>query len=144
MLLQKKAGLRSNSLNDAAGDSFNITERNGLLSNDVKLVYADSENDLWIGYDLKGVSKISTLMFHKYNMTEYLEGLDANAVFSVLKDNGSFFCTTEKGIFKLQNSEFSSIYLPEKFLQRMEKIPSLLPVILKSNACRIGPGITRN
>ncbi len=132
----EKGLLRLNSLNDAAGDFFNITERNGLLSNDVKLVYADSENDLWIGYDLKGVSKISTLMFHKYDNTE---GLDANAVFSVLKHNGSFFCTTEKGIFKLQNSVFSRIENPEKFSKRW--YTCLLPVNEKVILAGSAPGL---
>ena len=132
----EKGLLRLNTLNSTDPNLFRITEKNGLLSNDVKLVYADRENDLWIGYDLKGVSKISTVMFHKYDKAE---GLDANAVFSIQKHNGSFFCTTEKGIFKLKDSEFTRITSPEKFSKRW--FTCLLPVNENEMLAGSAPGL---
>lgn len=115
---------------------FHITEQNGLLSNDVKLIYEDRENDIWIGYDLKGVSKISTLMFHKYAKEE---GLDANAVFAITKNSGTFICTTEKGIFKLVNKRFSRINSSDKLSKNW--FTCLLP--LNENEILVGsaPGL---
>lgn len=105
--------LRVNQTDSAESQNLlHISEKNGLLSNDVKMIFEDMENNLWIGYDLKGVSKISTLMFYKYDNRE---GLDANAVFSISKQNDFFICTTEKGIFKLKDFQFARISSPVKY-----------------------------
>lgn len=111
-----EAGLiRFSSLQPADQHPFRITEKNGILSNDVKLIFSDRENDLWIGYDLKGISKISTLMFNKYDS---MEGLDGNAVFSIIQSGSSILCTTEKGIFSLRENSFNRIDDPGKYAKR--------------------------
>ena len=131
------AGLiRLNSLISSEQKIFSITENNGLLSNDVKLIYSDRENDLWIGYDLKGISKISTLMFHKYDNRE---GLNANAVFSIIQSGNVFLCTTEKGIFRLKNHKFSRIDNPAKYSKRW--FTCLLPLNDKEVLAGSAPGL---
>jgi transcriptional regulator with GAF, ATPase, and Fis domain/ligand-binding sensor domain-containing protein len=91
-------------LNHSKQNILHLTERNGLLSNDIRMLYKDREKNIWIGYSFKGVSKISTLMFCKYNEAD---GLNTSAIFTISKFRGSIFCTTAKGIYKMQNRRFT-------------------------------------
>ena len=93
-------------------EQIRLTEENGLLSNHIKIIFEDREDNIWVGYDLKGISKISTLMFYKY---DNVNGLDANAIFSINKINNSLICSTEKGLFIFSNKKFEKISLPEDY-----------------------------
>ncbi len=97
-------------INEIHGDtivsSIQLTERNGLLSNNLYRLCEDQEGNIWIGYDMKGISKISSLMFHNYGRQE---GLDADAFLCISQINGVLICSTERGLYQFNNSRFERI-----------------------------------
>lgn len=100
---------------DSRKGVINLTEKNGLLRNSITFMYEDNEGNIWLSYDLKGVSKISTLMFRKYTESE---GLDGNAVFCVTKINGELYCSTENGLYKYRNGYFEKVNKSNEFANR--------------------------
>jgi transcriptional regulator with GAF, ATPase, and Fis domain/ligand-binding sensor domain-containing protein len=92
-----------------------LTDQNGLLNNSIKLLYEDYEGNIWFGYDMKGISRLSSLMLSKYGSSE---GLNANAILSISENNGTLFCTTENGIFTFKDNFFLRIDNNGKFTDR--------------------------
>jgi transcriptional regulator with GAF, ATPase, and Fis domain/ligand-binding sensor domain-containing protein len=104
---------RIKDLNASKRDFVHITENNGLLSNNIEILFEDYEANLWIGYSLKGISKLSTLMFRKYGKEN---GFNVNAILSISKIDDKLFCATEKGLFTFNIDTFSN----EKIFQQID------------------------
>ncbi len=141
----KRDGLiRIKNLDAGKQEILFINENNGLLSNDIKFIFEDYESNIWIGYNLKGISKLSTLMFRKYGSSE---GFNANAVLSIsgsqnIKDQ--LFCSTEQGLFRflenpLGRNNFQQIISPGKFANRVYL--SMLPISGQEILLGSAPGL---
>ncbi|MDP2363707.1 MAG: two-component regulator propeller domain-containing protein, partial [Ignavibacteria bacterium] len=69
-------------------------------------IFEDREENIWIGTNLKGISKLSSMRFITYGIEE---GFSAEAVLSMIPDQSSTYCLTENGINKFYNQRFSKI-----------------------------------
>lgn len=108
-----------------------LTKKNGLLSNIIFQLCEDYEGNIWIGHPTKGVSKLSSLTFRNYGSKE---GMEANAVLSVMGANGEIFCATEDGIFRFSNNQFERIDPNNKASK--QTFMCLLPLSLSSSVVK--------
>lgn len=86
----------------------NITENNGLPTNDLYTLYEDREGILWIGTAIKGIFKLPSLRFTTFGKKE---SFTQGAISSITIEDEKIYCTTENGIFVFGNDKFQRIPL---------------------------------
>src|SRR5690554_184542 len=84
-------------------DTLQITERSGLLSNDIDEVFEDSENNIWIGTNGKGLIRFTDEVFTYYNENS---GFSSDLIIAIEIDsrNNKWISTIDQGVFKMDPS----------------------------------------
>ncbi len=87
-----------------------FSTKDGLLSNYVRMVYQDSQGNIWIGTD-EGLNKYSNNSFESITIKD---GLSNNRVHSVFEDReGVIWVCTEDGLNKYANGTFEKFYIED-------------------------------
>ena len=87
-----------------------INENNGLEYNDIKVLYIDREDVLWIGTDGNGVYKYTGDLISTYTQND---GLNSDLVMSMAEyDQSLYILTYDRGINKITDD---SVYSPSAF-----------------------------
>ncbi len=92
------------------GSILHITSRNGLPTDNLFTLFEDREENIWIGTNLKGISKLSGMSFITYGKEE---GFSAEAVLSIASNRKSIYCLTENGIFEFNQDRFLKIQVKD-------------------------------
>lgn len=87
---------------------LNLTEANGLPTASLLSIYQDRENNLWMGTNLRGILKLSSLRLSHYSRQE---GFGDEAVLALLGSEDKKYCLTEKGLFTFIKPNFTKINL---------------------------------
>ena len=90
------------------GKSIHITEKNGLLTNNLYTLFEDREGILWIGTALKGITKLPSLRLTSFGKAE---GFLQEAISSVTVHDNKIYCTTENGVFLFQEPYFRRLQM---------------------------------
>ncbi|MEK6571255.1 MAG: sigma 54-interacting transcriptional regulator, partial [Bacteroidota bacterium] len=90
---------------------LHITEANGLTTNDLFTLFEDREQNVWVGTNLKGICKLSSLRFIAYGNRE---GFRSEAILAVARHGGWLYCSTEKGIYRFDGRKFSKPSIRER------------------------------
>ncbi len=86
----------------------NIDETNGLPTPSLLSIYQDRENNLWIGTNLRGILKLSSLRLSHFSKNE---GFNDEAILAVFSNGMKKYCATEKGLYSFFEPEFRRINL---------------------------------
>ncbi|MDP2208911.1 MAG: sigma 54-interacting transcriptional regulator [Bacteroidota bacterium] len=89
---------------------LHITSKNGLPTDNLFTLFEDREENIWIGTNLKGISKLSSMRFITYGKEEEFA---AEAVLSITSDRKSIYCLTENGIFEFNQDRFLKIQVKD-------------------------------
>lgn len=92
------------------GMLLQITDKNGLPTNNLYTLFEDREGILWIGTALRGITKLPTLKFTNFGKAE---GFLQEGISSITMHNDAIYCTTENGIFLFQEPFFRRIKIVE-------------------------------
>src|SRR5690554_1136554 len=84
-------------------DTIELTEKLGLPTNDIYAVFEDSENNIWIGTNGKGIIRFTDEVFTYYNESS---GLPSDIIIAMEKDqhNNKWISTIDKGVFKIDST----------------------------------------
>lgn len=88
------------------GKVTHITEKNGLLTNNLYTLFEDREGILWIGTALKGITKLPSLRLTSFGKAE---GFLQEAISSVTVHDNKIYCTTENGVFLFKEPYFQKL-----------------------------------
>ena len=96
------------------GRFINFTTKNGLPSNDIRSLYDDAPESLWIGTNGAGLVHLTPAGTTIYTTAN---GLSDNHVWSIFEDSGGslWLGTGEGGLNRLHNREFSRFTRKEGF-----------------------------
>src|SRR5690554_636249 len=84
-------------------DTLQITENSGLPTNDIDEVFEDSENNIWIGTNGKGLIRFTDEVFTYYNENS---GFPSDLIIAMEIDsrNNKWISTIDQGVFKVDPS----------------------------------------
>ncbi len=85
------------------GTVKNITDKNGLITNNLYTLFEDKEGVLWIGAALHGICKLPNLRLTNFGKKE---GFLQEAISSITILNNTIYCSTEDGIFTFNEPVF--------------------------------------
>jgi ligand-binding sensor domain-containing protein len=86
-----------------AADTLRITEDSGLPTNDIDVVFEDSENNIWIGTNGKGLIRFTDEVFTYYNEDS---GFPSDLIIAMEIDayDNKWISTIDQGVFKMDPS----------------------------------------
>lgn len=81
-------------------DTIEITEESGLPTDDINEIFEDSEKNIWIGTNGKGIIRFTDEVFTYFNKSS---GLQSDLIISMEKDNhgNKWVSTIDQGVFKI-------------------------------------------
>ncbi len=84
-------------------DTIEITEESGLPTNDIYEIFEDSEDNIWIGTNGKGIIRFTDEVFTYYNESS---GLPSDLIIAMDRDkhNNKWISTIDKGVFKVDST----------------------------------------
>lgn len=90
-------------------DTLEITEQSGLATNDVDVIFEDSEENIWIGTNGKGLLRFTNEVFTYYNEKS---GFPSDLVIAMEMDkrNNTWFSSIDQGVWQIDGKgEFHKI-----------------------------------
>ncbi|MBI3195678.1 MAG: sigma 54-interacting transcriptional regulator [Ignavibacteriae bacterium] len=94
--------------NQTIQDTLHITEKNGITTNHLFTLFEDREQNMWIGTNLKGICKLSSMRFITFGKSE---GFNEEAILALMPYEGSAYCATENGVYRFSENSFSKLLL---------------------------------
>ncbi|MBM2846251.1 MAG: putative hybrid sensor [Bacteroidetes bacterium] len=88
------------------GEMLHITDQGGLTTNNLFTLYEDREQNIWIGTNLKGICRLSSMMFISFGRNE---GFKEEAILAVAHNRGSLYCSTERGIYVFNHDRLTKL-----------------------------------
>ena len=84
-------------------DTIEITEKSGLPTDDVYEIFEDSEDNIWIGTNGKGIIRFTDEVFTYYNESS---GLPSDLIIAMDMDEykNKWISTIDKGVFKIDST----------------------------------------
>lgn len=84
-------------------DTIKITEQSGLPTDDVYEIFEDSEDNIWIGTNGKGIIRFTDEVFTYYNESS---GLPSDLIIAMDMDDqkNKWISTIDKGVFKIDST----------------------------------------
>ena len=90
-------------------DTLEITEQSGLVSNDIDIIFEDSEENIWIGTNGKGLLRFTNEVFTYYNEKS---GFPSDLVIAIEIDkrNNAWFSSIDQGVWQIdEKGEFHKV-----------------------------------
>ncbi|PKR79858.1 hypothetical protein CW751_12955 [Brumimicrobium salinarum] len=97
---QKWVNSRNGILHIKEQDTLSFNEKSGLPINDINVVFEDTENNIWIGTNGKGLIRFTDEVFTFYNEKSGFPS-DLIIAMEIDKQNNKWFSTIDQGIFKM-------------------------------------------
>ncbi|PWH85448.1 ligand-binding sensor domain-containing protein [Brumimicrobium oceani] len=85
------------------GDTIKMTEKSGLPTDDVYEIFEDSEDNIWIGTNGKGIIRFTDEVFTYYNESS---GLPSDLIIAMDLDSqkNKWISTIDRGVFKIDST----------------------------------------
>lgn len=116
-------------------ETYYYSLQNGLIFENIRCVFIDSENNLWLGTNGKGLLKLTGKSILSYTKSD---GLSSDAVMSITQDQNGYyyFGTYEAGVTKWMEKGDSSV--SEFFNLELKNSTIWLTAVDKNNQCWVG------
>jgi len=116
-------------------ETFYYSLQNGLIFENIRCVFIDSENNIWLGTNGKGLLKLTGKSILSYTKSD---GLSSDAVMGIAQDHHGYyyFGTYEAGVTKWKENGDTSI--SEVFNLQLKNSTIWVTVVDKDNNCWVG------